>query len=343
MLVGYIRQAVIDGSCIEPACEEADISLRTYRRWAKGGNIVSDKRPDAIRTEPSNKLSEEERDAIVEVVNQPEYASLPPSQIVPKLADKGIYMASESSFYRVLHERSQVQHRGKTQQHKKHPAPSSYTATGPNQVWSWDITYCSSNVRGQYYYLYLIEDIFSRKIVGWEVYEDESGEQAADLLQRTVLREQCFKQPLVLHSDNGAPMKSVTLKAKMEELGISGSHSRPRVSNDNPFSEALFKTLKTCPAWPSNGFKNLEATREWINVFSIWYNEKHCHSGIRFVTPTQRHRGEDKRILELRNDVYKTARENNPNRWSGDTRNWGWISSVDLNPEKTEIVEKKAA
>lgn len=158
-MVGYIRQAVIDGSCIEPACEEADISLRTYRRWAKGGNIVSDKRPDAIRKKPANKLSEEERDAIVEVVNQPEYASLPPSQIVPKLADKRIYMASESSFYRVLHERSQVQHRGKTQQHKKHPAPSSYTATGPNQVWSWDITYCSSNVRGKYYYLYLIEDI----------------------------------------------------------------------------------------------------------------------------------------------------------------------------------------
>jgi putative transposase len=342
-LIGHIRQAVSDGSCIEPACEEADISLRTYRRWIKGDNVIADKRPDAIRAEPVNKLSEEERDANIEVVNQPEYASLPPSQIVPKLADKGVYMASESSFYRVLHERSQVQHRGKTQQHKKHPAPSSFTATGPNQVWSWDITYCSSRVRGQYYYLYLIEDIFSRKIVGWEVYTEESGELAADLLQRTVLREQCFKKPLVLHSDNGAPMRSVTLKTKMEELGISGSHSRPRVSNDNPFSEALFKTLKTCPTWPNDGFENLEATREWVNIFSIWYNEKHCHSGIRFVTPSQRHKGEDKQILEQRNDVYKTARENNPSRWSGDTRNWSWIDSVNLNPDKTEIVEKKAA
>ena len=135
-MIGYIRQAVSDGNCIEPACEEADISLRTYRRWIKGAIVVADKRPDAIRTEPVNKLSEEERDAIIEVVNQPEYASLPPSQIAPKLAEKGVYMASESSFYRVLHDRSQVQHRGKTQQHKKHPAPSSFTATRPNQVWS---------------------------------------------------------------------------------------------------------------------------------------------------------------------------------------------------------------
>jgi putative transposase len=181
-LIGHIRQAISDGSCIEPACEEADISLRIYRRWIKGDNVIADKRPDAIRAEPVNKLSEEERDAIIEVVNQSEYASLPPSQIVPKLAVKGVYMASESSFYRVLHERSQVQHRGKTQQRKKHPAPSSFTATGPNQVWSWDITYCSSRVRGQYYYLYLIEDIFSRKIVGWEVYTEEGGELVADLL-----------------------------------------------------------------------------------------------------------------------------------------------------------------
>jgi putative transposase len=176
--------------------------------------------------------------------------------------DKGIYMASESSFYRVLHEHAQVQHRGKTQQHKKLAAPDSFTATGPNQVWSRHITYCSSRVRGQYYYMYLIEDIFSRKIVRWEVYDEESGELAAELLQRTVLREQCFQRPLVLHSDNGAPMKSVTLKTKIEELGISSSQSRPRVSNDNPFSEALFKTLKTSPKWPSDGFEDLTSTWE---------------------------------------------------------------------------------
>lgn len=146
----------------------------------------------------------------------------------------------------MLHEHTQVQHRGKTQQHKKHTASDSFSATGPNQVWSWDITYCSSKMRGQYF-LHLIENIFSRKIVGREAYDEDIGDLAAEFLQRTVLKEQCFQRPMALHSDNGAPMKSVTLKTKMEELGISGLHSRPLASNDNPFSEALFKTLKTCP------------------------------------------------------------------------------------------------
>jgi putative transposase len=134
--------------------------------------------------------------------------------------------------------------------------------TGPNQVWSWDITYCPSKVRALYYYLYLIEDIYSRKIVGRETHERESGSLAAELLQRTVLCEQCFKSPLVQHSDNGAPMKSVALKAKMKELCITGSHSRPSVSNDNPYSESLFRTLNYSPQWPSQGFKDSQTVRD---------------------------------------------------------------------------------
>lgn len=211
------------------------------------GQVQGDRRPESIRPEPPNKLSSKEVEAILTTCNQAAYEGLPPSQIVPKLADQGVYIASESSFYRVLHAHNQVNHRGRNRASQKRSAPTSYVATGPNQVWSWDITYCSSKVRGQYYYLYMIEDIYSRKIVGWEVHKEESGKLAADLLQRTVMREQCFKKPLVLHSDNGAPMKSVTLKAKMESLNITGSHSRPRVSNDNPFSESLFRTLKYCP------------------------------------------------------------------------------------------------
>lgn len=342
-MVQYIQEALVDGCRLEPACEETEISLRTYRRWLIGGIVQPDQRPEAIRPEPRNKLSKEEKDAMVYVTNQPEYASLPPCQIVPKLADKGIFMASESSFYRVLHEREQVQHRGKTQQHKKHAAPSSFTATGPNHVWSWDITYCGTCVLGLYYYLYLIEDIFSRKIVGWEVHKEESGELAAALLQRTVMREQCFKQPLVLHSDNGAPMKSVTFKAKMEELGIMGSYSRPRVSNDNPYSESLFKTMKYCPQWPSKGFESLSAVRDWMLDFSSWYNEEHCHSGINFVTPEQRHQGEDKAVLANRDAVYEAARQNNPSRWSGKTRDWNWNSSVELNPDRIENVVENVA
>jgi putative transposase len=210
-------------------------------------------------------------------------------------------------------------------------------------VWSWDITYCRSSVRGLYYYLYLIEDIYSRKIVGWEVHEKECSELAAQLLQRTVMREQCFKKPLVLHSDNGAPMKSVTLKTKMEELSITGSHSRPRVSNDNPYSESLFRTMKYTPQWPSAGFKDLQEVRDWVNRFVNWYNEEHCHSRIGFVTPSQRHRGVDKDLLLKREFVYKLAKEKNPHRWSGEVRNWEHVREVDLNPDRSEKESEKAA
>jgi putative transposase len=326
-----------------PACEEADICLRTYRRWVKAGQVQSDQRPEAKRSAPQNKLSDDEKAAILATCNQPEYASLPPSQIVPRLADKGIYMASESSFYRVLNSFDQVHHRGRTRVLEKRAAPTSYTATGPNQLWSWDITYCGSTVRGQYYYLYLIEDIYSRKIVGWEVHDEESGELAAALLLRTVIREQCFKQPLVLHSDNGAPMKSLTFKAKMEELGITGSYSRPRVSNDNPYSEALFRTMKYWPRWPSEGFKDLQTVRDWVRQFVAWYNDEHRHSRIGFVTPSQRHRGEDEDLLLKRTTVYEQARAKNPLRWSGKVRNWEHMKEVNLNPDRPVPEEQKKA
>lgn len=339
-----IREAVDAGSRLAPACKEADICLRTYRRWIKvGGQVQQDRRPEAVKPEPKNKLTDAEVAEILDVCNQPEYASLPPSQIVPKLADKGIYLASESSFYRVLHAQDQVHHRGRDRTREKRLAPTSYTATAPNQVWSWDITYCGSSVRGLYYYLYLIEDIYSRKIVGWEVHEQECGKLAAQLLQATVMREQCFKNPIVLHSDNGAPMKSVTLKAKMEELGITGSHSRPRVSNDNPYSESLFRTMKYCPRWPSEGFKDLQAVREWVNGFAVWYNDEHCHSRIGFVTPSQRHGGQDKELLQSRRSVYTQAKAKNPHRWSGEIRKWEHITKVALNPDKLEEERKQTA
>jgi putative transposase len=147
---------------------------------------------------------------------------------------------------------------------------------------------------------------------------------------------------LVLHSDNGAPMKSV-IKAKMEELCITGSHSRPSVSNDNPYSESLFRTLKYSPQWPSQGFQDLQTVRDWVQRFATWYNNEHCHSRIGFVTPVQRHRGEDKALLAKRKTVYEKARQRNPLRWSGRVRNWQHIKEVSLNLGKPESAEAKAA
>ena len=292
-VITLIQEAHVAGARLVCACAEAGISLRTYRRWYRDGMVQQDKRPIAIRPTPANKLSVQERAAILDQCNHPKYSHLPPSQIVPDLLDHGVYIASESSFYRVLSERGQLHHRGRSQAPQHRRKPTTHLAYGPCEVWCWDITYCPSRVRGQFYYLYLFEDIFSRKLVGYEVHETESAEQAAQLLQRSLLREQCLYKPPVLHSDNGAPMKAQTMKAKLEALGVLPSSSRPRVSNDNAYIESVFRVLKYRPQWPSSGFASLEEARQWVDQFVHWYNTEHKHSQLNFVTPQQRHTGED--------------------------------------------------
>lgn len=332
-----INEAVISGARKEKACTEIGLSIRTLQRWIENGNIDADKRLTASRPEPKNKLTAEELQVILDTCNQEEYASLAPSQIVPMLADKGQYLASESSFYRVLQANNQLTYRGRAKPKGSKKKPKGYTATAPNQVWCWDISYCPSTVIGRFFYLYMIEDIFSRKIVGWEVHESESGEHAADLLERAVWAEKSVKKKVVLHSDNGSPMKCLTMQAKMGEMGVIGSRSRPGVSNDNPYSESLFRTVKYCRRWPSEGFKSLKDARAWVKDFVQWYNNEHRHSRIRFVTPAQRHNGEDKAILAKRRELYRKAREAKPNRWANGTRNWDEISEVELNPEKKKV------
>ncbi len=327
---------MVSGARRAVACREVNISLRTWRRWQHSS---CDGRPEAVRPVPYNRLSVNEEAQIRDICHQPEYASLPPSQIVPRLADKGLYLASESTFYRVLRRYGEVHRRGRQLRPQRVPAPTTFTASAPCQVWSWDITWLPSVVRGHWFYLYMITDLYSRKITGYEVHETESGEQAAALMQRSVMREGCWRQPLVLHADNGAAMKSQTLQMKLYELNITTSHSRPRVSNDNAYAESLFRTLKYVPQWPSSGFRTLGEARQWVEKFTHWYNEEHRHSGIRYVTPGQRHRGEDNALLKQRDDLYRMAQKAHPERWSGRTRNWQPEGPVTLNPER----EKQAA
>ncbi len=331
-LVAWIQEAQANGARLRVACTEVEISERTYRRWYRNGEVQADRRPLAQRPTPAHALTQEEKEKILETCSRPEFASLPPSQIVPRLADMGVFIASESSFYRVLREFEQVNHRGRAKAPATRGGPPTHTATKPNELWAWDITYLASQVRGQYFYLYMVEDIFSRKCVAWEVYNAESGDYAAELIQRAVIREQCFHKPLILHSDNGSPMKSQTLQAKLSELKITPSHSRPRVSNDNAFAESLFRTLKYAPQWPPKGFSTIEEARGWVETFMAWYNNEHRHSAINFVTPVQRHQGEDIAILKNRANVYQEAKANMPSRWSGEIRNWSPAGSVTLNP-----------
>jgi len=343
LLVDWLNEAISAGARKRVACLEVGLTLRTLQRWTQTEEVRADARTTTTRTTPPNALSEQERQAILDLCNSAEYAHLPPSQIVPRLADKQCYLASESTFYRVLRAAGQRQHRGRSQQPGRQAVPTTHAAHAPNRVWSWDITYLPTAVRGKYYYLYLIEDIYSRKCVGWEVHEDEDGSKAATLLQRSVISEQCLREPLILHSDNGTPMKSSTLLSKMHELGITPSRGRPRVSNDNPYSEALFRTLKYCPQWPTKGFSSLEAARRWVRDFISWYNQEHRHSRIRFVTPAERHRGLDKQILARRHELYLRAKERNPARWSGQTRNWQPAGTVLLNPDREQQYDKQAA
>ena len=338
LALDLIAEAVNSGARQGKACEVLELDERTIRRWKKQldqTSKLSDLRKQAaqVRT-PANKLTEEEKQQIIEISNQPEWSSLPPSQIVPRLADQGIYMASESSFYRVLHEAGQVNRRGKAQSPKTVKKPKGFKATAPNQVWSWDITFLASSRQGCFYRLYLIEDIFSRKIVGWEIHETESAGHASELIRKTCLSEGIHEEGLVLHSDNGSPMKGATMLATLQRLGIVPSFSRPSVSDDNPYSESLFRTLKYTPAYPATPFDDIEAARQWVSDFVKWYNEVHLHSAIGFVTPGQKHRGEDVTILENRKVVYAKAKVRNPQRWSGDIRDWSPVESVWLNPPK---------
>ena len=338
--VELIEEATHAGAGCEAACKELEISLRTYQRWTQEeGGVKTDGRPQAERQEPTNKLTEEERTKIVEICNQEEYRSLPPSQIVPALADKGAYIASEASFYRVLKEADQLHHRGKAQTPREVNKPKGYKATGPNQVWSWDITYLAASITGIFYRLYLVMDIYSRKIVGWEIHENETAAHASLLIRKTCLAEGISEKGLVLHSDNGSPMKGATMLATLQKLGVVPSFSRPSVSDDNPYSESLFKTLKYTPAYPSKSFESLDAAREWVHTFVHWYNEVHHHSGIRFVTPAERHSGKERDILANRKAVYAAAKERHPERWSGEIRNWAPVDAVYLNPEKKDVSE----
>jgi transposase InsO family protein len=332
MILGLVDEAVVAGARQREAAKIIGLPPRTLQRW-RGCGIGDDRRAGRCAA-PANKLSADEEQVILDVVNAPAYRDLSPKQIVPILADKGSYLASESTVYRVLRRAKMLQHRQPCRAPQRRALPTTHVATASRQVWSWDITYLRSLIAGSFYYLYMVEDIWSRKIVGWAVHETESNEHAARLLEATCAAEGVAREQLVLHADNGGPMKGATMLATLQRLGVVPSFSRPRVSDDNPFSEALFRTLKYRPEYPRERFTSLEHARTWVDGFVAWYNTKHRHSAIRFVTPDQRHRGDDARLLARRHEVYEAARRRHPRRWSGATRDWSPVAVVELNPER---------
>jgi len=331
LILSLLTEATDSGARLEKACEMIDLSVRTVQRW-RSQEIGEDRRRGPL-TPPANRLSPEERQEVLEVVNLPEYRDLPPTQIVPRLADEGIYLASESTMYRILKEERQLVHREPSKPSTR-SRPREYVATGPDQVYSWDITYLLSPVRGRFYYLYMVVDVWSRKIVGYAVHDRESSELAADLVLDVCLLRKIDPEGIVLHSDNGGPMKGSTMLATLQQLGVVASFSRPSVSNDNPYSESLFRTMKYRPEYPSGRFESLEQARAWVELFVRWYNTEHLHSGINFVTPADRHAGREEEVFAKRQDVYEAAKKRRPERWSGKIRRWEGVKRVRLNPAK---------
>lgn len=227
-------------------------------------------------------------------------------------------------------------HRGRARAPRPKRPPSTHVATAPGQLWVWDMTYLPTPMAGHWCHLYTIMDLFSRKIIGFEVHDTDDSDHAAQLLRRTARAEGTAAATLkpVLHGDNGSTFKATSVLAMLHWLGISPSHSRPRVSNDNAHAEALFRTAKYRPDFPARGFASLDDARQWAMQFVQWYNHEHRHSAIRYVTPHQRHVGEDREILQARHRLYQQARERHPQRWSGRTRNWQRQETVTLNPER---------
>ena len=341
-----IHVAHTAGARFKLACEISGIELRTLQRWkAADGLIRGDGRPQAAHPIPGHALSEAERAQLLAVANEPRFAAVPPARIVPMLADEGIYLASESTFSRVLKVHGQTTHRGRTKAPKAIRPPTTHIATEPRQVWCWDMTYLPAQVMGRWFHLYLILDLYSRKVVGWEVHDSDHADHAAHLVRRTALAEgiAAMDTKPVLHGDNGSTLKATTVLAMLNWLGVKPSYSRPRVSDDNAYAESLFRTAKYRPEFPAKGFADLAQARLWAVGFVHWYNVDHRHSGIRYVSPAQRHAGDDHAILTARHDLYRSARKLNPARWSGDTRNWTPIGAVTLNPERDSIINTHLA
>lgn len=325
--LSLIEEAFANGASKEKSCKILGITIRSYQRWKEGKLEDLRKGPSII----AHKLSDVERKEVLGVLNSSEYRNLSVREVVPRLADQNVYIASESTFYRILKENKLQVHRGRSKQSNRYRPPA-VIARGPNEVWSWDITYLKGPVRGEYFYLYMVVDIYSRMIVGWDLQKEQSSEHSSKLMSSLHARYGIRKKQLTLHADNGGPMKGATMLATLQKLGIIPSFSRPTVSDDNPFSEALFKTLKYCPQYPLRGeFASLEGARRWIEEFVFWYNEKHLHSEIHYVSPVDRFLGKDKQILEKRKEVYAKARSENPIRWKNKLRNWNHKSEVPLN------------
>ena len=326
-----IEEAHGNGARYSKACQLIGISLRTLERWK--GRGLKDRRQGAPKR-VVRKLDNEQRKEILMTCNSVTYRDKNPYDIVSELLNDGRYLASVSTFYRILREVDQVHHRSNTNVRKHQSKPPERVATGSNEVWCWDITWMPRSVKGLFYYAYVILDIYDRSIVGWAIHETESVDYSKALFAATLLKHQA--EGTAIHADNGHPMRGLTLMALFQLLSIKVSHNRPRTSNDNPYIESWFKTMKYQGSYPRS-FATIEDAKGWMAVFVDWYNHEHLHSALDYVTPAQVRYGEAEAIFQQRNATMMKAKEAFPERWgTRQVKVWKAPQTVVLNPDKKE-------
>jgi len=316
-------------------CKALNLTARTIQRWQS--SLTSEDLRRGPKTH-SKALSDGERAEVINVLSSNTYVDETPHTVVAKLADKSIYLCSPSTMYRLLRKRNLLAHRGRGKV-PEYGNRIETAATEPNQVWCWDITYLPSITKGRSFKLYMIEDLFSRKIVGFRIHDREDEKLATAMFSQALVDEKIKGEKLRVHSDNGHPMKTTTFVEKMKSLGVLPSCSRPRVSNDNAFIETLFKTMKYRPNYPCRPFIDITEAKTWAVAFVRWYNTVHMHSGIGYVTPDQRHDREDIAILDKRRALFERARQRRPERWSRWSNKWLVEARVELNAAGCRMIK----
>ncbi len=288
------------------------------------------------RPTPSRALSPSERTKVIEVLNSEPFQDASPRQVWARLLDEGKYLCSWRTMYRILREHSQVRERRNQLAHPIYKKPE-LLARRPNELWSWDITKLRGPVTWTYFYLYVILDVFSRYVVGWMVARRESATLARDLIEASCQKQEINPDQLTVHADRGASMQSKMVALLLSDLGITKSHSRPHVSNDNPYSEAQFKTMKYRPEYPDR-FGCPEDARVWARDFFDWYNFQHHHTGLGLLTPAMVHYGQAIQIQSARQHVLESAFDAHPERFVRGIPNAPALpEAVWINKPKTEV------
>jgi putative transposase len=322
---------------VKPACAALWVARATFYRRLRPSTGHQQPRPT-----PARALSEKERDEVYLTLCSDRFVDRAPAEVVATLLDEDRYLCSERTMYRVLDSRAAVQERRAQRSHPEYKKPE-LMATDPNQVWSWDITRLLGPKKWSYFYLYVIMDIFSRYVVGWMVADRENSALAGRLIQQSCLKHGVQPQVLTLHSDRGAPMTSQCTAQLLADLGVTRSLSRPQVSDDNPFSEAQFKTLKYHPSFPGR-FADQNQAKTFCRSFFRWYNAEHRHGGISMLTPEQVYSGQDDQIIARRKAVLHNAWAANPERFvSGKPKPQPLPEAVWINPPIPSLTTQEIA